>query len=439
MTNGAPRRASGQNGRTRRGDSAEWWAFPLRVWVIHWLLVQIPATYALRFGVLNEPQSPPYGEMPPPLSGLAHWIVEPLRNWDGLWYRLITLEGYAGGTQSAKAAFWPLLPGIMRGGNIVTGWTADSVGYLVANLTFLGALLVMYRLVSLDYGDVATARRAIWALALFPTALFFSAVYTESLFLLLTVSALYLWRRDMIWLAGLVSISAALSRSGGVFLILPFLALLWDRHRRDWRGYWPGIIPAFFPALGPAIFAGILSRDQGNWKAFIDVQEQWNRYSATPLETLRCAIFTCYKNAIPVQFAAQGEPDGISFTWWNHLWQNPTWSTITSTQWRNDFANSDVLELVVTVLFLVLALVGLKVLPFYLTVWVLPGLLIHLLLPSEVQALLSMPRFVLVLFPLFIVLGKLIQPTVIRIPWYIISVTLLVLLTAQFTLWYWVS
>jgi hypothetical protein len=136
MTNGAPRRARGQNGRTRRGNSAEWWAFPLRVWVIHWLLVQIPATYALKFGIPNAP-SPPYAEMPPPLSGLAHWIVEPLRNWDGLWYRLIALEGYAGGAQSAKAAFWPLLPGIMRGGNIVTGWTVDSVGYLVANLAFL--------------------------------------------------------------------------------------------------------------------------------------------------------------------------------------------------------------------------------------------------------------------------------------------------------------
>ena len=90
MTNGAPRRASGQNGRTRRGDSAEWWAFPLRVWVIHWLLVQIPATYALRFGTPNAP-SPPYRDMPPPLTGLAHWIVEPLRNWDGLWYRLIAV------------------------------------------------------------------------------------------------------------------------------------------------------------------------------------------------------------------------------------------------------------------------------------------------------------------------------------------------------------
>ncbi len=63
-------------------------------------------------------------------------------------------------------------------------------------------------------------------------------------------------------------------------------------------------------------------------------------------------------------------------------------------------------------LFLFLALVGLKVLPLYLTAWVLPGLLIPLLQPSEVHALMSMPRFVLVLFPLFIVLGKLIRPRV---------------------------
>ena len=161
------------------------------------------------------------------------------------------------------------------------------------------------------------------------------------------------------------------------------------------------------------------------------MQVQWNRYSATPWETLRCAVVTCH--------TLGGEPDGISWTWWTTLWQHPTWATLTSTEWRNDFANSDVLELVVTVLFLILALVGLKVLPFYLTVWVLPGLLIPLLQPSEVHALMSMPRFVLVLFPLFIVLSKLIQPAVIRIPWYVISVTLLVALTAQFALWYWVS
>ena len=123
----------------------------------------------------------------------------------------------------------------------------------------------------------------------------------------------------MLWLAGLVSIGAALSRSGGVFLILPFLALLWDRHRRDWRGYWPGIIPAFFPALGPAIFAAILYREQGNWNAFIDVQEQWNRYSAAPWETLRCAVVTCH--------TLGGEPDGISWTWWTTSAQHPTWAT----------------------------------------------------------------------------------------------------------------
>ncbi len=430
MTNGAPGRASGQPNRSRRGDSAELWAFPLRVWVIHWLLVQIPATYALRFGVPNSP-SPPYSEMPPPLTGLAHWLVEPLRNWDGLWYRLIALEGYAGGTQSAKAAFWPLLPGIMRGGSELTGWTPESVGYLVANLAFLGALLILYRLILLDFGDAVLARRTLWALALFPTALFFSAVYTESLFLFLSVAALYLWRRDMFWLAGLVGVGAALSRSGGVFLILPFLALLWDRHRTDWRGYWPGIIPAFFPALGPALFGALLHQEQGNWRAFIDVQEQWNRYSALPWETLRCAMSTCH--------TLGGEPDGVSWGWLTTLVNDPSWATITSNDWRVSVANSDVLELAVTVLFLILALLGLKLLPLYQTVWVLPALIIPLLQPSEVHALMSMPRFVLVLFPLFIILARLLRPRALRIPWFIVSTTLLVLLSVQFALWYWVS
>jgi hypothetical protein len=423
-------RTRGQDVRARRASSAEWWAFPLRVWCVHWLLVQLPATVAYRFGTPNRP-SPPYGELPAPLTGLAHWIVEPLRQWDGLWYRLIALEGYAGSTETARAAFWPFFPWTMRGGSLLTGWTVDTVGYLVANVAFLGALLVLYRLISLDYGSEEPARRTLWALALFPTALFFSAVYTESLFLVLAAGALLLWRRDMLWLAGLVSVGAALTRSAGVFLILPFLALLWDRHRTAWRGYWPGMVPAFFPALGPLIFGLVLEQQQGNWKAFIDVQEQWNRYAAAPWETLRCAAFTCFRLG--------GEPDGISFTWWWDFWRHPSWDTLTSQQWRLDVANSDVLELVVTVLFLVLALLGLRMLPVYQTLWVLPILLIPLLQPSEVHALMSMPRFVVVLFPLFVVLARLVQPLWIRIPWYVVSVTLLVLLTAQFALWYWVS
>ena len=200
---------AGRPERTRRGDGAEAWAFPFRIWVVHWLLVQIPR---------RTPSASACPTCPPrltarcrrPLTGLAYWIVEPLRNWDGLWYRLIALEGYAGSTQSARAAFWPLFPATMRGGSIVTGWTVDSVGYLVANFAFLGALLVLYRLISLDYGDSVPARRAIWALALFPTTLFFSAVYTESLFLFLSAGALYLWRRDLIWVAGFVGVGAAL-------------------------------------------------------------------------------------------------------------------------------------------------------------------------------------------------------------------------------------
>ena len=160
MTSETRVRPTGQRVATRRGDSGESWAFPLRVWFVHWLLVQLTATLTYRFGTLNRP-SPPYGELPPPLTGLAHAIVEPLRQWDGLWYRLIALDGYAGTTETARAAFWPLYPWTMRAGGLLTGWPVDVVGYLVANDAFLGALLVLYRWISLDYGSEEPARRTL--------------------------------------------------------------------------------------------------------------------------------------------------------------------------------------------------------------------------------------------------------------------------------------
>ena len=68
-------------------------------------------------------------------------------------------------------------------------------------------------------------------------------------------------------------------------------------------------------------------------------------------------------------------------------------------------ANSDTLELVCTLLFIVLAIIGLKVLPLYQTVYLWPGILVPLFQPSSVHTLMSMPRFGLTLFPLFVVMG----------------------------------
>jgi hypothetical protein len=102
-------------------------------------------------------------------------------------------------------------------------------------------------------------------------------------------------------------------------------------------------------------------------------------------------------------------------------------------------ANSDTLELVCTLLFFVLALVGLKVLPLYQTVYLWPGLLVPLFQPSSVHALMSMPRFGLTLFPLFAAIGYLVAGRRIAPFLAVASAALLILLTVQFSQWYWVS
>lgn len=400
--------------------------FPLAVFAVHWLLVQAAATASRLVGTPNSP-SPPYGRQPEALTGLAGWIVEPLRQWDGLWYALIAQTGYSGGRESAKAAFWPLFPWLMDAGSRLTGWTPETVGYLVANASFAVALVLLYRLVRLDFSD-RIARRTLWAIALFPTAFFFQAVYTESLFLVLAVAALLAARLGHWWVAGMAGALAALTRSYGVLLGLPFLVLLWDQYGRDWRSWLPRLVPAALPALGPILFGWHLQEVQGSWRAFIDVQGQWDRYQAMPWRTLRCAVESC---------GFYAEPDGASWERLRMLAENP--ALFTDPGWRVAIGNSDILELVLTVLFFVLALLGLRLLPAWQSAYVLPGLLIPLFSPSKVHALMSMPRFGIVLFPLFIVLALVLRPSWLARLALVASAVLLVLLTFQFAQWYWVS
>ena len=414
--------------RRRRGGAAPWEVgFPLAVFAAHWLLIQVAATLADRFGEANAP-SPPYGQLPAPMGGLAGWVVEPLRQWDGLWYALIAETGYTGSTQSAKAAFWPLFPWLMEGGSRLTGWRPETVGYLLSNASFAVALVLLLRLVKLDF-PATVARRTLIALAFFPTAFFFQAVYTESLFLVLVVGALLAARLGRWWVAGVVGALAALTRSYGVLLGLPFAVLLWQTYGSDLRRWFPAAIPAALPALGPILFGWHLERVQGNWRAFVDVQAQWNRYSALPWETMRCAFESC--------FALGGEPDGANWDWVRAAWSSP--ELVADNAWRVAAANSDTLELVGTLLFLGLAVVGLRVLPAWQSAYAIPGLLIPLFSPSEVHALMSMPRFGLTLFPLFVVLAALLRWKPLAVAALAVSTALLVLLTVQFAQWYWVS
>ena len=99
--------------------------------------------------------------------------------------------------------FFPAFPLLMRWTALVGGntWLAHVVsGTLISLAAFVAALIYLFALAR-DYLDEAQSRTALWMLAAFPFALFYGALYTESLFLLTAVGAFYHFRRREWWAA----------------------------------------------------------------------------------------------------------------------------------------------------------------------------------------------------------------------------------------------
>jgi hypothetical protein len=114
--------------------------------------------------------------------------------WDAGWYRHIAAHGYVaepvGPPGQRNLAFYPLYPFVMRLVSL-TGLDPLAAGILVSNLAMLVALVLVHRMASARFGADA-AFRCVVLLSIFPYAFYFSAVYSESLFVLLAVASLYL-------------------------------------------------------------------------------------------------------------------------------------------------------------------------------------------------------------------------------------------------------
>jgi hypothetical protein len=440
--------SSRASSRARAGTlTAEAIQFPVIVWVVHFLLSQIPASLAYHYGtqrpaIVDDGTSWAYQGspqfIPGPMTGLADWIVGPMRLWDGSWYRLVAKLGYEPGL-SALAAYFPAYPWMMKWGHQFTGWSPETIGYLISNIAFLGALVIVYRLVTMDF-SAAVARRTLWALALFPTAFFFSAVYTESLFLLLAVATLYAARRGEWWLAGVIGIAAAMTRNSGVMLLAPMGVLFLQQFGwRDPRRWFPQAFGAALPVLGIVFYGWILKSSNMKFFDWVTQQWQWNRFSAMPWRTFQCTLDGC--TATVRQFGSTGEVSvrPIQWGWISNIIQHPIWTNFTSFQWRDWMARGDVLEFVVTIGAFALVIVGFRKVPLYYIAFVLPPLIVPLFSPSSVHPLMSIPRFVLPLFPLFVVIALLVTNRRAGYALAVLSSIGLVLLTMQFAQWYWVA
>jgi Gpi18-like mannosyltransferase len=163
-----------------------------------------------------------------------------LLRWDGAWYLKIANEGYSSYNGNdlvqQSMAFPPLYPLISRAVAVTIGISNGASLLLVANISIVIAVLLTFKLVKEEFGD-ETALYTVAALSFFPTSLFFSAGYTESLALLLIVSGFLLLKKKRYILASVFFSLTLATRPTSVVLLPALMWELWREFSNDFRRF----------------------------------------------------------------------------------------------------------------------------------------------------------------------------------------------------------
>ena len=157
-----------------------------------------------------------------PYPIVSNFLLWPWANFDGVHYLSIAGNGY-----TYDARFFPLYPLLI---NITSKVFCDAsafgsiqflTGFFLSNLFFLASVLLFYKLLLLDFSK-KIAKGSIFFLIIFPTSFFFISLYSESLFLFLLLASFYFARQKKWILAGLAAALLSATRIVGIF-ILPAL------------------------------------------------------------------------------------------------------------------------------------------------------------------------------------------------------------------------
>jgi hypothetical protein len=165
-------------------------------------------------------------------------LAASFNTWDSQHYILLAEQGYQKGLLSN--AFGPLYPLMIRFANLVTG---DSIvsGLLIANVASAVALYLLYRLVANRWRREAGFATLLLCMA-FPTAFFLNLIYTEALFLLLSVIVFYALYDRRFWLAALAGFLLPFLRVPGIVVVVP---MAWVIGRESLRLSFEGVRPRF--------------------------------------------------------------------------------------------------------------------------------------------------------------------------------------------------
>ena len=369
---------------------------------------------------------------------LGDLLAAPVARWDAVWYLVIAHTGYRPGVDplaAGRTAFFPLYPLGVRGISEL-GVPPIVAGVALSLVAFAAALYGIHRLTTLELGSGEVARLAVLVTALAPMALFFSAVYSESLYLALSVGVFWCARQGRWAWAGALGALASATRSAGVVLVVPMLILYlygpredrapdfparaWWRPRYRVRGdvLWVAALPA-----GVGAYMAYLALAGGDALMPFHAQEVWNRQFAGPFVGVWDGARAAFEGARQllsfqrehVYFTAAG---GSPFVDAGH--------------------NLMLFAFLIAAIPMVVGV--LRRLPLAYGAYVLAALALPLSYPVAPEPLMSLPRFEVVLFPLAMWLGAWLasRPRA-RLPALAASALLLAFFVGEFATWHWVA
>jgi len=247
---------------------------------VFWLLVvNVFALFSLNRFNLNEDTA--YKWIDSSFSQEQSWDISSLHaRWDSFWYLDVAQNGYSVGQNSwelSNIVFFPLYPFLIKiisfftFGNVIFAAWLSSVFFL-----FLG-LFYLFKLVKEFHPEINPYLPVIFLLV-FPTAFFLNAVYTESLFLFLSVATFYYARKKNFVYAGIFGLLSSLTRITGVLLFIP---LIWEYLKNYNFHLKPAfnlkILPIFLVPLGTFGFFLYHYFKFGNFFLFLEIQKNWGR------------------------------------------------------------------------------------------------------------------------------------------------------------------
>lgn len=330
-------------------------------------------------------------------------LLYPWANFDGVHYLLIAGEGYTN-----NLGFFPLFPSTIRtvaeifGGENAFGIVYFFSGLLLANLFFLTGLFVFYFLLRLDYPK-RVGLTAIVFLLIFPTSFFFASIYSESLFFLLAISSLYFARKRKWWLASAAALLASLTRVVGV-AILPAIILEFILQEKK-NITLPKLLPLLLMPLG--IIGYIFYNFEKTGDALYFLHAHGRLGNGRAIDTIISIPQTLFRYGKIITTLPASQ-----FEWWIALLEVSMFffaSILLYLSWRKGIRRS----------YIVFALLS-------------------FLIPILSGTFSGLPRYVLILFPMFITLA-LIRNKLVRTFYFTISLILLFIILMFFSKGYFIA